>query len=304
VDALERDFYEERRRKWRRWAFWRGFGMAAALGLVVAAFTYADDIAARADQIARVDVSGVIVDDRRRDALLEALAERDHVRAVILRVNSPGGTTAGSEAVFAALRAIAAEKPVVAVLGEVAASGGYIAAIAADHVVSRGNTLTGSIGVILEYPDLSGVIERLGVEVETVRSSELKGEPSPFRPTTPAARAVEAALVADSYAWFRGLVAERRGLDGAALDAVANGQVFTGRLALERRLVDAIGGEPQAVAWLESRDAGLADLPVRDWEVERETSLIGSIVGGAGSSGGILGEISRFVGPRLYSLGP
>lgn len=304
MDALERDFYEERRRKWRRWAFWRGFGMAAALGLVVAAFTYADDIAARADQIARVDVSGVIVDDRRRDALLEALAERDHVRAVILRVNSPGGTTAGSEAVFAALRAIAAEKPVVAVLGEVAASGGYIAAIAADHVVSRGNTLTGSIGVILEYPDLSGVIERLGVEVETVRSSELKGEPSPFRPTTPAARAVEAALVADSYAWFRGLVAERRGLDGAALDAVANGQVFTGRLALERRLVDAIGGEPQAVAWLESRDAGLADLPVRDWEVERETSLIGSIVGGAGSSGGILGEISRFVGPRLYSLGP
>jgi protease-4 len=303
LDALERDFYEERRRKWRRSAFWRGFGVAALIALVLAAVGFGGDIGARSEQIARFELSGVIVDDLRRDALLDAIAERDHVRALILRVNSPGGTTAGAEAVFASLRAVAAEKPVVAVMGEVAASGGYVAAIAADHVVGRGNTLTGSIGVILEYPDVTAVMDRLGIEVETVRSSELKAEPSPFRPTNPAARAVEAALVADSYEWFRGLVGDRRGLEGAALDRVANGQVFTGRLALESRLIDAIGGEPEALAWLESREPALADLPVRDWEVESETSLIGSIFGAIAPSGGILSEISRFVGPKLYSLG-
>ncbi len=304
MDALERDFYEERRRTWRRSAFWRGFGVAAVIGLIATAIAFGGDVGGGRDQIARFDLSGVIVDDTRRDALLADLAESENVRALILRVNSPGGTTAGSEALFDSLRAVASVKPVVAVMGEVAASGGYIAAIAADHVIGRGNTLTGSIGVILEYPDLSGVIARLGVEIETVRSSELKGEPSPFRPTSPAARAMDAALVADSYAWFRGLVAERRGLDGPALDAVANGQVFTGRLALDRRLIDAIGGEAQAVAWLESRDVGLIGLPVRDWEVETESGVLGAIFGRIASSGGILGEISRLSGPGLYSLGP
>ena len=192
----------------------------------------------------------------------------------------------------------------VAELGEVAASGGYVAAIAADHIVARGNTLTGSIGVIMEYPDLTQVMDRLGIGLETVRSSELKAEPSPFRPTNPAARARDEALVAESYGWFRGLVGERRGLGGHALDAVANGGVFTGRLALENGLIDEIGGEPEAIAWLESRDAGLADLPVRDWEVERDEPLAGRLLGQIGSTGGILGEISRWGGPKLYSIGP
>jgi len=303
MDALERDFYEERRRKWRRSAFWRGFLVAAALG-AVAALVFGGDLGAGRDQIARYALEGVITDSLERDKLLAELAEDDHVRAVILRVNSPGGTTAGSEAAFASIRAVAAEKPVVAVLGEVAASGGYAAAIAADHVVGRGNTLTGSIGVILEYPDLTDLMARVGIGVETVRSSQLKGEPSPFRPTSPAARAVEDALVEDSYGWFRGLVGERRGLGGAELDAAANGAVFTGRLALERGLIDAIGGEPEAMAWLESRDAALADLPVRDWEVETATGLLGSIWGRVGTTGGILSEISRLTGPKLYSIGP
>ena len=303
MDALERDFYEERRRKWRRSAFWRGFLVAAALG-AVAALVFGGGLGAGRDQIARYALEGVITDSLERDKLLAELAEDDHVRAVILRVNSPGGTTAGSEAAFASIRAVAAEKPVVAVLGEVAASGGYAAAIAADHVVGRGNTLTGSIGVILEYPDLTDLMARVGIGVETVRSSQLKGEPSPFRPTSPAARAVEDALVEDSYGWFRGLVGERRGLGGAELDAAANGAVFTGRLALERGLIDAIGGEPEAMAWLESRDAALADLPVRDWEVETATGLLGSIWGRVGTTGGILSEISRLTGPKLYSIGP
>lgn len=304
MDLLERDFYEERRRRWRRSAFWRGFLIAAVIGLVLSSLSLPDAIRAASTQIARVEVSGVIVDDPARDELLADLAERESVRAVILRINSPGGTTAGSEALYEGIRKIAEEKPVVAVLSEVAASGGYIAAIAADHIVGRGNTLTGSIGVIMEYPDFTELMDRWGIGLETIRSSELKAEPSPFRPTNPEARALEQALVADSYDWFRDLVGARRGLEGAALDAVANGAVFTGRLAVDNGLIDAIGGESEAQGWLESRDAALADLPVRDWAVERDEPVLGRILGQIAPSGGILGEISRVAGPKLYSLGP
>jgi protease-4 len=304
MDAITRDFYEERRRKWRRSAFWRGFLVALALVLGLLVWAGWDMAGAMRDQIARVEITGIITDDPERDAMLRDIAESDAVRALILRINSPGGTTAGSESLYLALRAVAANKPVVATMGELAASGGYVAALGADHIVARGNTLTGSIGVIMEYPDLTQVMERLGIGLETIRSSELKAEPSPFRPTNPAARARDEALVADSYAWFRGLVGERRGLSGNALDAAANGGVFTGRLALESGLIDQIGGEPEAIAWLESREPGLGDLPVRDWEVERQEPFVARILGRIAPSGGILGEISLRTGPKLYSIGP
>ncbi len=302
LDPISRDFYEERRRKWRRSAFWRGFLVAAVLGLVLLAVSCSGEISRRSDQIARFEISGIILDDSDRDELLTKIADSEAVKAVVLRINSPGGSTAGSEALFASLRAVAAKKPVVAVLGEVAASGGYIAAIGADHIVARGNTTTGSIGVILEYPNFTDLMARLGIGYETVRSSELKAEPSPFRPTNPAARALDQAMIDESYAWFRELVGERRGLEGARLDAVATGAVFTGRVALADGLVDELGGEPEAIAWLESRDAALTDLPVTDWEVERSKPFLGGLLGLSGSSGGILGEISARMGPKLYSL--
>jgi protease-4 len=302
MDPITRDFYEERRRRRRRSAFWRGFLVAAVIAGVIAIFSGGRPEVS--DEIARVSVTGLITDDPKRGEMLGRIAEAGRVKAVVVRINSPGGTTAGSEALYASLREVAERKPVVAVMGELAASGGYITAIAADHIVARGNTLTGSIGVIMEYPDLTRVMERLGIELETVRSSELKAEPSPFRPTNPAARALDEALVAEGYAWFRGLVGERRGLAGPALDRVANGAVFTGRLALENGLVDEIGGEPEAITWLESRDAALDDLPVRDWEVDDDRPLLTRLVSGIASTGGILGEISLSTGPKLYSIGP
>jgi protease IV len=304
MDALERDFYEERRRKWRRSAFWRGFLLAGVLAVLISVFAFSDSVLAARDHVARFEVSGVITDDPERDALLDEIAEAGHVRALILRINSPGGTTAGAEALFAGLRRIAEDRPVVATMAEVGASGGYVAALGADHIVARGNSLTGSIGVIMEYPDFTEVMDRLGIGLETVRSSPLKAEPSPFRPTNPAARAREEALVEESYRWFRDLVGARRGLSGEALEAVANGGVFTGRLAVENGLVDQIGGEPEAIAWLESRDPALGRLPVRDWEVEEERSLAGRFLGQIAPTGGILGEISRWAGPKLYSLMP
>ena len=302
MDPLTQDTYLERRRKWRRSAFWRGvlatIGVLVALGIVGALL--ADRPAM--PHIARVYLHDVIYDDPARTALLREIRDDERARALILHVSSPGGTTVGSEAVYDGLREIAADRPVVAVMGEVAASGGYIAAIAADHVVARGNTVTGSIGVIFEYPDVTGLMDRLGVEMETIRSSDLKAEPSPFRPASPEGLAAQRVLVEDSHTWFRGLVSERRGLDGAALDRVADGRIFTGRQALDLGLIDTLGDEDEALSWLESQNGALAEMEVFTWEVPEEPASWTSFLGGLTDLGRTLTALPRVDGPRLMSI--
>jgi protease IV len=189
------------------------------------------------------------------------------VRAVIVHIDSPGGTTAGAEQLHAALRQVAAHKPVAIVVDGMAASGGYIAAMAGDHIVAQGNSIVGSIGVLFQYPKVEDLLNHLGVKVEEVKSSPLKAVPNLFEPTTPEARAAIQSLVMDSYAWFRSMVRERRGLDGAALDNVADGRVFTGRQALDLKLVDTVGYEQAAVDWLVKVRGIDASVPVRDWEL-------------------------------------
>ncbi len=303
MDVLERDFYEERRRKWRRNAFWRGFAVAFGvlflIGLIVGSTA---GMRPASPHIAVFEINDIIFDDPQRDALLAEIRDAEAAKAVMLRINSPGGTTVGSEALHEAIRDIAETKPVVAVIGEVAASGGYIAAIAADHVIARGNSITGSIGVIMEYPDVTGLMETLGVEMETIRSSDLKAEPSPFRPANPRATILQQAMIDDSYQWFRSLVGERRNLSGNALDEVANGTVFTGRMALENQLIDAIGGADEARDYLESVDASLSDLSYELWEMPREEDGLGWLLGKFGMTDRFFGRFSPGQGPLLYSI--
>lgn len=303
MNAVERDFYEERRRTWRRSAFWRGFLAAAVLGAIIAAVTLArGDLGTARPHIARLTIENVIVDDPARDRLVADLAADENVRAVMLRINSPGGTTTGAESLHAGLRVLAGRKPLVAVMGEVAASGGYVAAISADHIVARGNTLTGSIGVIMEYPDVTGLMQTLGVQMETFRSSDLKAAASPFRPMSAEAEARQRALVADSHAWFRDLVGERRGLTGPALASVANGEVFTGRMALENGLIDQIGGEDEARAHLAELDSALSNLPVEDWAVVYEDDGLGRLLGRMSGAARLYDTWFPGNGPLLLSI--
>ena len=301
--SLEEELYEERRRKWRRSGFWRGVGFvilffALAIGLAV----FLRPEAQTGPHIARHEVFGVIFNDPARDALIAEMAEDADVAALIVYIESPGGTTVGSEALFEAIRTVAAEKPVVAVMGEIAASGGYIAGIAADHIVARGNTLTGSIGVIMEYPNFSDLLTDLGVEVETIRSSDVKGGASPFRDTNPVERAQQVALIDDSYAWFRDLVADRRDLAGPALDRVADGRVFTGRQALDVGLIDGLGAEDEALDWLESQDSALEGLPVRLREVEEDEDGFLDMVDDFLGASDFLPALTSGTGPRLWSI--
>lgn len=256
----------ERRRLKRRLTVWR---IAAVLGLVLAAIVWlgsSADLSGYRDHIARVRIDGLITGDAETLGLLKKISDSDRVKAVIVRIDSPGGTTAGSEAIFDDIRKIAKIKPVVAVMDTVAASGGYITAIAADRIIARGNTITGSIGVIFTFPEISRLLETLGIRMEEIKSGDLKAEPSPYKPVSPKARDVSNMLVQEGLDWFVGLVAERRGIPEATVRILADGRVYTGRQAVANRLIDELGDEDQAVAWLSSARNISSELEIVDWK--------------------------------------
>jgi protease-4 len=219
------------------------------------------------DRIARITITGLIRGNRDRVEALDALAKSRSARAVIIHVDSPGGTTAGSEQLHHALRLLAEKKPTVVVVDGLAASGAYIAAMASDHIVAQDTSLVGSIGVLFQFPNVGDLLKTVGVQVETIRSTPLKAAPNGFEPTSPEARAALEAIVKDSYAWFRNMVQDRRKIDGEALDKVADGRVFTGRQAIGLKLIDQIGDEQTAIDWLAKEKGIDPNLPVRDWRL-------------------------------------
>ncbi len=220
--------------------------------------------------IARVEISGVITEDRKMLDLLEELAEDDAVKAVIVKVNSPGGTTVGGETLFHAVRHLAETKPVAAEVGQLAASAGYMVAMATDRIVAHHSSIVGSIGVLFQYVDASVLLGRIGVDVAAVKSSPLKAEPSPFDPAPPEAREMIGRLVNSSYDWFKRLVTERRGFTPAETDALADGSVFSGEQGLANRLVDALGGEAEVRRWLEDERGVPKNLEIVEREPESE----------------------------------
>src|SRR6187431_852448 len=268
--SLDSDVIVDRRRIRRKLTFWRVVAAVVAIAAIVAVGLVATPAGrgtfTASGSIARVHIDGLIRSDNDRVEALERL-EKSRAAAVVVHINSPGGTTAGSEQLYDALVRLKAKKPVVIVVEGLAASGGYIAAIAGDHIVAKQSSLVGSIGVLFQFPNFTDLMKTVGVKVEEVKSSPLKAAPNGFEPTSPEARAALDSLVKDSYAWFRGLVKQRRGMDDVLLEKVADGRIFTGRQAVELKLVDALGDEKTAIAWLVAEKNVKPDLPVRDFKL-------------------------------------
>src|SRR3954470_7795281 len=268
--SLDTDVIVDRRRIRRKLTFWRVAAVALAIAAIAAIGVTATpggrSALTTSGSIARVNIEGLIRSDQERVEALERL-ENSRAAAVILHINSPGGTTAGSEQLYDALVRLKAKKPLAVVVEGLAASGGYITPIAADHIVAKQSSLVGSIGFLFQYPNFTELLKTVGVKVEEVKSTPLKAAPNGFEPTSPEARAALDALVKDSYAWFRGLVKERRGMDDALLEKVADGRVFTGRQAIELKLIDQLGDEKTAIAWLVAQKNVKSDLPVRDYKL-------------------------------------
>ncbi len=268
--SFEPDVIVDRRRIRRKLTFWRVSAVLAVIVAIVAVALAATPAGRNAltskTAIARIKIDGLIRSNQERVEALERL-EQSKAPAVIVHINSPGGTTAGSEQLYDALVRLKAKKPVVVVIEGLAASGGYIAALGADHIIAQQTSLVGSIGVLFQYPNFSELLKTVGVKVEEVKSSPLKAAPNGFEPTSPEARAAIDMLVKDSYAWFRGMVKDRRKMDDAQIEKVADGRVFTGRIAMDLKLIDQIGDEKAAVAWLAAQKGIAADTPVRDFKL-------------------------------------
>jgi protease-4 len=244
---------------------------AAVLVLFVATIwlliAVSDDGLPGGAKVAVVEVEGVIGADSGRgldtDGIIRVLGEyRDDpaVRAVVLRINSPGGVVAPTQEIFNAVRRLReAKKPVVASLGSVAASGGYYVAVAADRIYASPGTLTGSIGVVMQLANLEGLLKKVGVEYVVVKAGAYKDVGNMARAMTPEERRILQSLLDDVYDQFISAVADGRGLDPQAVRSFAEGRIYSGRQAQSLKMVDDLGGLEDAI----EAAAKMAGLPAK-----------------------------------------
>lgn len=272
--TLRADYLVDRRKLKRSITLWRVLTVLAVLALVAGIVLQNDKLSAALGykpHIARVEISGLIREDRDRDEMLKKIAKSDSVKAVILSINSPGGTAIGGEALHNGLLKLGKEKPVVAVFSTVATSAAYMAGIASDHIVARGGTITGSVGVILQWAEVTELMNKLGIKMEEVKSGYLKAVPSPFQPLDSAGRELTREMVDEAHKWFVGLVAERRSIDPDSIPGLTEGRIYSGRQALDLKLIDQIGGEEEAIKWLEEKRQIEKNLKVIKWEANEES---------------------------------
>ncbi|WP_343313357.1 signal peptide peptidase SppA [Brucella sp. BE17] len=272
--AQEAEALIERRRLRRKLTVWRAAFLLLLVALIAGFATWSMRGANLSQQhIAKVRIEGTIFENEELLKRLDRIAKNDAVKGVIVVLDSPGGTTVGGETIYEAIRKIAEKKPVVTQVGTLAASAGYMIASASDHIVARQTSIVGSIGVLFQYPDVSKLLDTVGIKVETIKSTPLKAEPNYFSPASEEAKGMIRNMIMDSYAWFVDIVEKRRGYSHDEALALANGSIFTGRQALEKKLIDGLGGEDEAVDWLKSK--GLSDkLPRIEWKpVSEETGF-------------------------------
>ena len=268
--VMEAEAVIDRRRLRRKLSFWRiiTFLVLAALIIALVKVSGVGKLwgEKNQDHIARVKISGVITNDQPLLDLLENLKKEKRVRAVILNISSPGGSTVGGEAIYEAVRDLAQKKPVATSVGTLAASAGYMIASASDHIVARRSSIVGSIGVIFQYPDASRLLEKIGVSVQEIKSSPMKAEPSPFHATSEEAKEMINRVVRDSYNWFVEIVAERRNMSKSEALILADGSVFSGSQGVANRLIDAVGDETTAKKWLIKEKDLDEDLKIINWK--------------------------------------
>jgi protease IV len=238
---------------------------------------------------------------------VKRFADDDGMKAVVVRIDSPGGSVGPSQEIHDEVAKLAKKKTVVCSLGNVAASGGFYVAVACPKIVAAPGTLTGSIGVISQFPNVKGLVERFDVKMETVKSGKLKDAGNPFRDMTPEDRAYWQALVDRVYGQFLSAVAEGRGLEEAEVRKVADGRVITGAEAKELGLVDALGNFYDAVD-LAKTEAKLSGEPHLVYPPDERGRFLEDLMGGAAAAmadavaARLKGEAGAAQAPGIYFL--
>jgi protease-4 len=222
------------------------FVVIVAVSAVIALLSEGDGLGL-GEKVALVNVEGAILDSKSPvDEIKEYLSDPS-IKAIVLRVNSPGGGVAASQEIFAIVKRAASEKTVVVSMGSVAASGGYYISAPATRILANPGTITGSIGVILEIPNVQGLMDKVGVRTEVIKSGKHKDLASAFRTMSDEDRRVLQNVIDDVYEQFIEDVAAARDLGVDEVRRMADGRIYTGRQALELGLVDELGGLEEAI---------------------------------------------------------
>lgn len=232
------------------------------------------------DKVVVVELEGVIVDATEISKELGDLGERDDVKAVVLRINSPGGAVGPSQEIYSEITRLRNTKTVVASMGTVAASGGYYAAAAAEKIVANPGTITGSIGVLVEFVDASELLGKIGIDGYVVKSGRYKDVGSPLRKMDVDEKLMIQRLVDDVNGQFISAVADGRGIEVETVKGMADGRIFSGAQALSLGLVDQLGDLTDAIE-LSARLAGIEGKPNVVYPARRRQNLLENVFGAA-----------------------
>ncbi len=233
---------------------------ASSVLLTVATDGKLEGLTSFGDRVGVVEVRGVIADSDDIVDALKGFERSSSIKAVVVRIESPGGGVAPSQEIYSAIRKLREVKPVVASLGGVAASGGYYIASACNAVVANPGTITGSIGVIVELGNVEGLLQKLGIQAEVLKAGTYKDMGSPVRPLTREERRLFQEMIDSVHTQFVGAVAAGRGMDLRKVRELADGRIFSGEQARAVGLVDELGGLQDAIALAADR-AGLPGEP-------------------------------------------
>ena len=262
--TLETDLLLDRRRLKRRLVFWRTFAVIAVVAALIVSARGGGGGLPGGTHVARLSVTGLITENRKLTEAIDKLADDSAVKALIVAIDSPGGTVSGGESLHNAIARVATKKPVVAVMGGVAASAGYMIAVSTERIFARESTITCSIGVLMETGEISGLLEKLGITAETIVSGPLKDQPGLTHKLSDQGREMVHGLVQDMYDQFVGMVATGRHMTPEAVRKIGDGRPCTGRQALPQGLIDQIGEERDARAWLAANKDVPTSLPTED----------------------------------------
>jgi protease-4 len=288
--ALDADTLLDRMQLKQQVTRWRTLALLIfCVGLIIIFGHHKDISPIASDHIARVTIEGVIIDDPKQQEMLEKIRENKHVKAVLVRLDTPGGTAVGGEELYLQLRKISETKPVVILMRTLCTSAGYMAALGGDYILAREGSITGSIGVIMQTAEFTNLAEKIGVTPITIKSGPNKASPNPLEKFDAAQREVIERVVDDFYRFFVTLVSERRKLSSSEVAALADGRIFTGAQALNAKLIDALGGEKEALEWLAKERQLSRNLDIHDVKPEKEDDSL-------------FGEFGELANQALFSL--
>ena len=284
---MDTDAFIDRKQLKKRLVIWQISAISAMVGIVIFLIGNFSSIR-NSDHIAVLKISNIIVDDATRSKALINVAKDKSIKALIVHIDSPGGTVVGGEALYLHLREVAENKPVVAVISNLATSAGYMAAIATDRIFARQSSITGSIGVIIQTTDITVLLKKLGIKAESIKSAPLKAQPNPLEPMNENTRLATRLVVKDIFNMFINMVVVRRKMDKKKVKRLADGRIYTGRQAVKNGLIDAIGGEKEALNWLSTAKSINSQLPLKLMRFNQKTGFFEKI-------------LKRFIGNILIS---